>query len=294
MLLHILAIPYSRIFFLLVSFIVCAVVGQARSNSAPVAIADSYTVHRTLTVLAPGVLVNDFDPDGDPIMVQNPSGGSVSATPHGTIITWSDGGFTYAPLFGYVGTDTFPYSICDTRGACSNSTTVTFNVTNQPPSASSESYTVHQTINFPEPGLLGNDSDPEGDPIHLDIPTGAGGGATPHGVIFSYGAGRFTYVAAIPYVGPDNYAYRVCDDLGACSPYTTANFNVVNQPPSVSSESYVVHTTPTIVPVEGELLANDADPEGDNPITLQNATGAGGGATPHGFIITYGNGGFTY
>jgi len=79
-------------------------------NAPPVASDDSYEVveNTTLNVNAPGVLSNDFDPDGDPltaILISGPS--------NGTLTLNSDGSFVYVPTGGFFGTDSFTYEASD-------------------------------------------------------------------------------------------------------------------------------------------------------------------------------------
>ncbi|MGA2254402.1 MAG: right-handed parallel beta-helix repeat-containing protein, partial [Thermoguttaceae bacterium] len=76
----------------------------------PSAMPESYTATQgvTLTVAAPGVLVNDTDPQGYPltaILVSNPT--------HGTLSLSSNGSFTYTPNPGYLGADSFTYQASD-------------------------------------------------------------------------------------------------------------------------------------------------------------------------------------
>lgn len=282
---------YSILGLSVLSFIFTLTI-DARNNQAPVAVNDSYNVHGSITVDMPGILGNDHDPDGDQIHVENAAGtGTSGSTPHGTVLLYSSGGFTYTPYQGFVGTDSFTYRACDTAQLCSNTATVTFTVTNQPPTTSSDSYTVHASIHRDAPGLLGNDSDPEGDTFTLENPGMSGG--TPHGQIDTYADGSFTYTAQ-NYVGTDTFTYRACDALGACSGYTTVTMTLVNEPPTVSGESYSVYGPVLSVAEDKGLLANDSDPEGDNPIALQNPTGLGGAGTTHGIIHSYGNGSFSY
>ncbi|HEX2576635.1 MAG TPA: Ig-like domain-containing protein [Aquihabitans sp.] len=70
----------------------------------PVAVADSYTTRGTLTVAAPGLLLNDVL--GDESSVQ----GSYGAA-NGAVVIDGGGGFTYTPVPGFVGVDTFRYFI---------------------------------------------------------------------------------------------------------------------------------------------------------------------------------------
>jgi VCBS repeat-containing protein len=95
-------------------------------NQPPSAQPDGYATPgagQALTVVAPGVLVNDTDPDGNSLTAQNasdPQFGSVSLS--------SDGGFTYTPDPGTTSTsDTFTYEAFD--GTVGSQATVTITIT---------------------------------------------------------------------------------------------------------------------------------------------------------------------
>ncbi|MCB8942746.1 MAG: cadherin-like domain-containing protein [Ardenticatenaceae bacterium] len=79
-------------------------------NTAPVAVADSYTTTEgiTLTVSAPGVLDNDSDGDGDGLTAVLDT-----TTSNGTLTLNTDGSFTYVPDAGFAGTDSFTYHAND-------------------------------------------------------------------------------------------------------------------------------------------------------------------------------------
>ncbi len=96
------------------------------TNSRPVAQGDEYntTEATPLVVIAPGVLSNDNDPDGDPITAQWVAGSGPS---HGVLLLATDGGFSYTPDAGYTGADSFVYTANDAGGA-SNQATVTIGV----------------------------------------------------------------------------------------------------------------------------------------------------------------------
>jgi putative nucleotidyltransferase with HDIG domain len=82
---------------------------------APVAGSDSYgTAQNTpLTVSAPGLLANDGDPDGDAVSVIT----TPESTPaNGSVVLAADGSFTYTPVGGYSGTDSFTYRVEDGTG----------------------------------------------------------------------------------------------------------------------------------------------------------------------------------
>jgi hypothetical protein len=102
-------------------------------DSLPTAVADSYATgyRSTLTVAAPGVLGND-DANASGAM----SAVLVADVAHGTLALAADGGFTYTPDTGFVGTDGFTYR-ASSAGGDSNVAAVTIAVedatTVQPP-----------------------------------------------------------------------------------------------------------------------------------------------------------------
>ena len=123
---------------------------------------------------APGVLGNDTDAEGDvltAVLVAGPA--------HGTLTLNTDGSFTYTPNAGYSGTDSFTYAAND--GALdSEVATVTLTVTATPvntaPVAGADGYGVGEdtTLTVPAPGVLGNDTDAEGDVLTAVLVSRAG------------------------------------------------------------------------------------------------------------------------
>ncbi|MEM9351491.1 MAG: cadherin-like domain-containing protein [Planctomycetota bacterium] len=91
---------------------------------APIADADSYRTSEgaTLIVAGPGVLIGDSDADADAITAVLDT-----APANGTLALRADGGFTYTPDAGFVGSDQFTYRAHD--GALSSApATVTIEV----------------------------------------------------------------------------------------------------------------------------------------------------------------------
>src|SRR5216684_3608287 len=125
---------------------------------------------------------------------------------------------------------------------------------NHPPVAVSDSYTIHGSMIPLSPMLTANDSDPDGDPIHIsDIPQ-----FPAHGTLSRGSGDNFSYVANYGYTGPDTFTYTLCDNQNACTT-GSVSLNIVNQPPVGGADSYNVHGTTTV----GPFLANDSDPDGD-------------------------------
>ncbi len=112
------------------------------SNDPPVAIND---VNNTLinTPVTGNVITNDWDPEGNPLMV---NATPVDPPDHGGVVLNPDGTYTYTPVTGYTGTDSFIYQVCDnaTPPACDQAT-VTITVipipgtANDPPVAVNDS-----------------------------------------------------------------------------------------------------------------------------------------------------------
>ena len=76
-------------------------------NRPPVAYDDAYSVNEdaVLTVSAPGVLANDTDLDGNPLLLGTPR--PVTNPAHGSLTLEADGSFTYQPAANYNGVDSF-------------------------------------------------------------------------------------------------------------------------------------------------------------------------------------------
>ncbi len=99
--------------------------GRSVYNTAPVAVADSYTVNEDtlLTVPGTGVLGNDTDAEAAPLqafLVTNPASGTLDLA--------ADGSFTYAPPANFNGPVSFTYQASDGLSV-SNTVTVSITVT---------------------------------------------------------------------------------------------------------------------------------------------------------------------
>src|SRR5262249_34868757 len=132
-------------------------------NDPPIANNDTYTVAEggTLNVAAPGVLGNDSDPDGDPITAILVSGPARAAS----FKFNGDGSFNYVHDGSETTSDSFTYKAND-GSLDSNVATVNITVTpvNDAPVANNDSYNVNEggTLNVAAPGVLSNDTDPDG------------------------------------------------------------------------------------------------------------------------------------
>ena len=85
----------------------------------------------------------------------------------------------------------------------------------QPATAVDDSYSVPQlgTLTEPAPGVLGNDSDPEGDTLTATKVTDPG-----KGTLALNADGSFTYDPALNFNGTDSFTYRAYDGLKFSDP----------------------------------------------------------------------------
>jgi len=179
-------------------------------NNAPVAGDDEYevTTGEVLNVAAPGVLGNDSDPDGDPLTAVL----LVSAT-NGALALNLDGSFSYTPDSDFVGLDTFTYQADDGQ-VTSNVATVTIVVhelSNSAPVAGDDEYevTAGEVLNVAAPGVLANDSDPDGDPLTAVLLV-----STTNGALTLNLDGSFSYTPDSGFVGIDTFTYQADDGRG--------------------------------------------------------------------------------
>src|SRR4030095_10438742 len=117
----------TRMVLILITLL-CAAMMNAQ-NSPPVAIDDFYGVDQlaALNEPAPGVLVNDSDPDVSNTLTADLLTGPLHAR---SFQLNSNGSFTYVPVATYYGPDTFTYHASD--GTLSSETR-TVNITVRPP-----------------------------------------------------------------------------------------------------------------------------------------------------------------
>ena len=190
-------------------------------NDPPVAIPDIYEVDedRTLSVLAPGVLGNDTDPDGDPL-----SAARVAGPANGTLTSNGNGSFTYRPARDFHGTDSFTYAASDGESSSAATVTITVRPVNDAPTAQGQLYLARagRTLVVGAPGVLAGARDADGDPlvaIRRSNPR--------RGTLNLSTDGSFTYrPAAGVLFGFDTFTY-VASDGSATSPERTATLLIL-------------------------------------------------------------------
>ena len=254
----------------LVTFKVTAV------NDPPVGVPDNYIVDedQDLTVLAPGVLANDTDVDGDPLAAV-----LVTDVADGSLALNVDGSFTYMPNPDFNGSDSFTY-VPNDGTVDGNITTVTIRVNpvNDPPAATDDNASTAEDTSVTI-DVLANDSDPDGDGLNITLVSNpANGDATIQGT-------GIAYMPDPNFNGTDSFTYDISDGNGGTDTATVnVTVNPVNDPP-VAANDAAATAEDTAVTVE--VLVNDSDPEND-PITLDSVSNPSDGTAsinPNGTIL---------
>jgi len=259
-------------------------------NHPPVARDDINTTHINVPVDG-WVLTNDFDPDGDELILNTTP---ISNPSHGTLVFNSDGSYNYTPNTGFEGKDYFEYQICDPDGLCDNAI-VTITVIlereedeNRPPVAVEDNYV--GKVNTPVQGnLIANDYDPDGDNISIvTIPVTQPG----TGTVIINSDGTFSFIPEEDFTGLVTFIYEICDD-GSPSLCATAIVTIdirdvaeeVNTTIAVDDAYFILEDST----LEGDISLNDYDPEGDNQVDFSLLV-----PTVNGTMALLPDGSFTY
>ncbi|WP_299126398.1 Ig-like domain-containing protein, partial [uncultured Winogradskyella sp.] len=154
------------------------------------------------------VLTNDEDFEGDNQTVvsnTNPTNGTVTVNPNGS--------YTYTPNPGFIGEDSFEYTICDDGNpqAC-DTATVYIEVLpeggpeNEAPIANADTATTAEGTPI-DIVVLANDFDPDADPITITATTNP-----TNGTVTLNPDGTITYTPNPGFTGEDTFTYTICDD----------------------------------------------------------------------------------
>lgn len=235
-------------------------------NDGPIALDNSYSTdeHTILNVSAPGVLINDTDPDmpGDTLSVAS----FQSTSELGAAVTVrNDGSVAYNPTVsarlramvdGQSLVDTFTYRAKDAAGLLSNVATVSITVSgiNDAPVANNDTFTVPFNVSELLP-VLANDTDVD---TPLDIGSIEIGRLPVNGTVAPTSSGTIRYTPNKNFRGQDTFTYRVRDSLGKYSQEATVTVNVNTAPVAVPDSAITKLNTQVLI----DVLANDFDTDG--------------------------------
>jgi VCBS repeat-containing protein len=225
------------------------------TDSAPMAGSQTFSDHAggLRTVGGAGLLADAGDDDDEAlsvVLVTGPAHGTLNLNPAGT--------FTYQPVAGFVGTDTFTYRAFD-GAEYSDAATVTLTVFDAAPVATADAYFVPTSglSVGSAAGVLANDYDPDGDALSVTLVSGPGHAAS--GGFTLNANGSFSYTPASGFTGTDSFTYQTSDGTLTDDPVTVTL--TVTATPVAAPDYYDLPASGTLsVAAAQGLLANDFDP----------------------------------
>ncbi|MCI5184109.1 MAG: tandem-95 repeat protein, partial [Candidatus Electrothrix sp. AW1] len=250
------------------------------SNTAPVAVNDTYSMVSNGTPIALLPLTSDSDPEGQPLTVTSINGttltpGTAQTIPvtNGSVNIDAAGNITFTPDTNYVGQVSFPYVISDGTETATANEIIT--VSNTAPVAVNDTYSMASNGAAITLTPLTGDSDPNGDTLAIVSINGTT--LTPgtaqtipvtNGTVNIDTAGNITFTPATDYTGLVSFPYVINDGTETA----TANeiITVSNTAPVAVNDTYSMVSNGT--PIALLPLTSDSDPEGQ-PLTVTSING---------------------
>jgi hypothetical protein len=135
-------------------------------------------------------------------LLQTASNGNVSLLPNNTI--------NYEPFNSFVGVDSFQYEICKSYDRCATAwVIITVNLVNENPTSQNDTIQLSSNSVYIYPLL--NDTDPDGDPIYLELVAGP---FNTNSSIVAYSDKFFFETSNLQSFLMDSLQYKVYDDFG--------------------------------------------------------------------------------
>ncbi len=266
------------------AFLEVRIVPADEVNRPPIARTDTGRTRSGVPVLIE-VVANDSDPDGDIIAAEN-----IRSQPTGGTARVEDGAVVYTPSDTFTGTDRFTYALVDAGGEIAIGEVLVGVMplagANRAPEAFDDTV---EAVAGSAPlvfDVLDNDSDPDGDRVHVTtVGTPASGGtevaADGGAVVFTppsnVAPGQATEIA---------FPYSIDDGRGgtASAIVTVEVIAATEAIAPVAVDDQVGPVTPGQA-IELDLLANDIDPDG-NPAELAVSSGDPALADRDGGLVT--------
>lgn len=241
-------------------------------NDAPTANAQSVS---TVENTAKAVTLTGSDVEGSGLtyaVVTPPAHGTLSGTAPN---------LTYTPNLNYYGEDSFTFKVNDGElDSTPAAVTITVTKGNSAPVAVDDSYAVDEDLllSISAPGVLGNDSDEDSDPLTAQLVADVS-----HGTLSLAANGSFTYQPGANYSGSDTFTYRASDGTALSNTATvTITVHPVNDPPVAQGQGVQINEDTAI-----EITLTATDQEGSAltyAVVTPPAHGQLSGSAP---VLTY-------
>ncbi len=239
------------------------------------------------------VAVGDFNGDGKPdLAVTNLDSNNVSVLlgsgtgSFGTATNFAAGSGPTSVAVGDFNADGKPDLAVANVNSDNVSVLLNSTVTNQAPTATNDAYTVAEDtpLTVAAPGVLANDTDPDGDALSAALASGPS-----HGTLTLNANGSFTYTPAANFNGSDSFTYRASDGATVSNPATVSiTVTALNDAPAAADDTYSTAEDTVLTVAAPGVLGNDTDLDG----TTLSAVVVTGPA--HGTLTLNEDGSFTY
>ena len=218
-----------------------------------------------LVVNFASLIANDTDVEGD-ALVFNGIGGATNGAVSFNNLT---GDITFTPTDNFFGLARFEYMVQDIHGAGgAGEVSVTVNPIDDLPVPDDDSFTIAEdalTI-FTGTSMLANDLDVDNDPLSLTRVFNSLNGTV------TLVSGNAVFVPDADYFGAASFEYEMTDGNTLATAKVNIDITSVNDAPDTVGETGVLDEDTFIDFAVADLLTNDSDLEGDNPLTV---TGVG-------------------
>ncbi|MEA2728158.1 MAG: large repetitive protein, partial [Acetobacteraceae bacterium] len=245
-------------------------------NQAPVAIGQSVNVNHDASQI---IVLSGTDAETQASQLTY----TITKQPtHGTLVQnpGNPDAFTYTPAAGYIGGDSFNFTVTDTGnppGSTGNAKTsaaaaVSVTVVDPAPVGVADSYSTRKGVALNVPvaqGVLANDTDSAGDPLTATVVT-----SVAHGTLVLNSNGSFTYTPAATFTGTDSFTYLPHGTFKTGTA-TTVTINVTAgvapppPPPKHGSPAPAVLAAPLATTLLGQAAITESAPVVSNvPATV--------------------------
>ncbi len=228
-------------------------------NVPPLALPDTYSVaENTTNTLTP--LLNDI--------VRTIGGvlGIVSISPtNGTATIIGGTNVLFTPANNFIGTATIGYTIIDNIGGTNNSV-ITVNVTNVPPLANPDTYTMTENTTNTLPVLVNDLVITPGGTLAIVSVTPTNGTASISGT-------NIVFTPPLNFLGTATIGYAITDGIGGTNS-TVVTVTVTNIPPVANPDGYTIfqNSTNTLSPLTNDIVRTPGGTLSIVSVSLTNGT----------------------
>ena len=230
---------------------------------------------------------NDITSFGSGVPIANDSLSILTLPQHGTVVILNDSTIIYTPAPGFVGTDFYIYTLCNSCGNCAQSSvTIEVKAYCPAPMATDDYYNMYNNRSNPSLNITANDINIAGGKLTVTLLT-----LPLHGtalLLSGTSIDKVSYTPTAGYIGVDSFEYLVCDTCpGAKCDTAMVYLNMLTcLTPVANNDTFTVQQLSAIA---GDIAINDLHVAGfgASTFTLLSAPHFGSTFSLSGSTITY-------